>query len=39
MGQAYLDAGLDGRPATFSLYFRTLPEGWRYLVAAGVELV
>jgi nicotinate phosphoribosyltransferase len=37
MGQAYLDAGLAGRPATFSLTYRTLPEGWRYLVAAGLD--
>jgi nicotinate phosphoribosyltransferase len=37
MAQAYLDAGLHETPATFSLFYRTLPEGWRYLVAAGLE--
>ncbi len=37
MGQAYLDAGLHETPATFSLYFRTLPDGWRYAVTAGLD--
>jgi nicotinate phosphoribosyltransferase len=37
MAQAYLDAGLAERPATFSMYFRSLPRGWRYLVAAGLD--
>jgi nicotinate phosphoribosyltransferase len=37
MAQAYLDAGVAERRATFSMYFRSLPRGWRYLVAAGLE--
>ena len=37
MGQAYLDAGLHEKPAAFSLFFRTLPEGWRYAIAAGLD--
>jgi nicotinate phosphoribosyltransferase len=37
MGQAYLDAGLADKRATFSLFFRRLPEGWSYLLAAGLD--
>ncbi len=37
MAQSYLDEGIDQRPATFSLFARTLPDGWRYFVAAGLE--
>ncbi len=37
MVQAFLDAGLAERQATFSMYFRHLPHGWRYLVAAGLD--
>ena len=37
MAQSYLDEGIDRRPATFSLFARTLPGGWRYFVAAGLE--
>jgi nicotinate phosphoribosyltransferase len=37
MGQAYLDAGLAGRSATFSLFYRTTPAGWGYLLTAGLE--
>ncbi len=37
MGESYLAEGMDERPATFQLFCRTLPSGWGYLVAAGVE--
>ena len=37
MGESYLAEGMDERPATFQLFCRTLPPGWGYLVAAGVE--
>ncbi|MDQ3894627.1 MAG: nicotinate phosphoribosyltransferase [Actinomycetota bacterium] len=37
MGQAYFDAGLAEERGTFSLFYRTLPEGWGYLLAAGLE--
>ena len=36
MGESYLAQGLDERPATFELTCRALPEGWSYLVAAGI---
>jgi nicotinate phosphoribosyltransferase len=38
MAQAYWAAGVTG-PATFSMYFRKLPYGRGYLVAAGLESV
>jgi nicotinate phosphoribosyltransferase len=37
MGQAYLDAGLADTTATFSLFYRNLPTGWGYLLAAGLD--
>lgn len=37
MGESYLAEGMDERPATFQLFCRTLPPGWGYLVAAGIE--
>lgn len=37
MGESYLAEGLSEREATFSLYFRSLPAGWGYLLAAGLE--
>ena len=37
MGQAYLDAGLADTTATFSLFYRNLPAGWGYLLAAGLD--
>lgn len=37
MGQSYLAEGLADRPATFQVSCRTLPPGWGYLIAAGVE--
>jgi nicotinate phosphoribosyltransferase len=37
MAESYLAEGLHERPATFSLYVRTLPPGWGYLVAAGLD--
>jgi nicotinate phosphoribosyltransferase len=37
MGQAYFDAGLAAKPATSDLFYRTLPPGWGYLIAAGLE--
>jgi len=37
MGESYLAEGLDERPATFQLFCRTLPQGFGYLIAAGVD--
>ncbi|MCS7007263.1 MAG: nicotinate phosphoribosyltransferase, partial [Thermoleophilia bacterium] len=37
MGEAYVREGLADREATFSLFFRTLPPGWGYALAAGLE--
>ncbi len=37
MGESYLAEGVDERPATFQLFCRTLPRGWGYLVAAGID--
>ncbi len=37
MAQSYFAEGMHLRPATFALYTRTLPAGWGYLVAAGLE--
>ncbi|HUP31775.1 MAG TPA: nicotinate phosphoribosyltransferase [Gaiellaceae bacterium] len=37
MGQAYLAEGLAEVPATFGLFFRKLPRGWGYLLAAGLD--
>ena len=37
MGESYLAQGLAERPATFELFCRTLPRGWGYLLAAGIE--
>src|SRR5438552_1225833 len=39
MGQAYFDAGLAEKRATSDLFYRTLPPGWGYLIAAGLEFV
>ena len=37
MGESYLAEGMAEREATFSLFFRSLPAGWGYLLAAGLE--
>jgi nicotinate phosphoribosyltransferase len=37
MGESYVREGLAEREATFSLFFRTLPSGWGYALAAGLE--
>lgn len=37
MGESYLAEGMADREATFSLFFRTLPPGWGYALAAGLE--
>lgn len=37
MGESYVREGLAEREATFSLFFRTLPAGWGYALAAGLE--
>ncbi len=37
MGESYLAEGMSEREATFSLFYRSLPEGWGYLLAAGLE--
>jgi len=37
MGESYFAEGLAARPATFQMSCRRLPEGWGYLLAAGIE--
>lgn len=37
MGESYLTQGIAERPATFQLFCRSLPPGWGYLVACGVD--
>ncbi len=37
MGESYVAEGLAEVEATFSLFFRRLPPGWGYLVAAGLD--
>jgi nicotinate phosphoribosyltransferase len=37
MGESYLAEGIDERPATFELFCRTLPDGFGYLLAAGID--
>jgi nicotinate phosphoribosyltransferase len=37
MGESYVVEGIAEREATFSLFFRTLPDGWGYALAAGLE--
>lgn len=37
MGESYVREGLADLPATFQLFCRRLPEGWGYLVAAGLD--
>jgi nicotinate phosphoribosyltransferase len=37
MAASYFAEGVHLRPATFSLFVRTVPPGWGYLVAAGLD--
>jgi len=37
MGESYVAEEIAEREATFSLFFRTLPESWGYALAAGLE--
>ena len=37
MARSYVAEGIAERPATFELFFRRLPPGWGYLLAAGIE--
>ncbi len=37
MGESYVARGLSERPATFELFCRSLPDGWGYLLAAGID--
>ena len=37
MGESYVAECIEEREATFSLFFRTLPQGWGYALAAGLE--
>ncbi len=37
MGESYVAEGIDEKPATFQLFCRGLPEGWSFLLAAGIE--
>jgi nicotinic acid phosphoribosyltransferase len=36
MGESFLAEDMAERPATFQLFCRNLPQGWGYLVAAGL---
>lgn len=37
MAESYVAEGLAERPATFQLFCRSLPPGWGYLLAAGLD--
>ena len=37
MMAAYIKSGKAGKTATFELFVRSLPPGWGYLVACGLE--
>lgn len=37
MGESYVAEGIDERPAIFQLFCRTIPRGWGYLLAAGID--
>jgi nicotinate phosphoribosyltransferase len=37
MAQSFFAEGMAERPATFSLFFRRLPDGWGYVLAAGLD--
>ena len=37
MAESYVGEGLAEREATFSLFFRSLPTGWSYTHAAGLD--
>jgi nicotinate phosphoribosyltransferase len=37
MAESYVREGIADRPATFELFCRTLPRGWGYLLAAGID--
>lgn len=37
MAQSYLAEGMHERPATFSLFVRSLPPGWGHMVAGGLD--
>ncbi len=39
MSHAYRENGMEQDEAIFYLYFRKLPKGWNYAIAAGAELV
>jgi nicotinate phosphoribosyltransferase len=36
MAESYLAEGMESEPATFSLFTRSLPPGWGFLLAAGL---
>ncbi len=38
MSHAYRENGMESHEAIFYLYFRKLPRGWNYAVAAGTEM-
>jgi nicotinate phosphoribosyltransferase len=37
MAEAYYKAGIHEDECTFDLFFRSIPEGWGYLIACGIE--
>jgi nicotinate phosphoribosyltransferase len=37
MAESFVAEGMAEREATFSLFFRRLPDGWGYALAAGLE--
>jgi len=37
MAETYYKAGIHEDECTFDLFFRSLPEGWSYLIVCGIE--
>lgn len=37
MASAYIDAGIHEDQCTFDMFFRSVPKGWGYLVACGID--
>lgn len=37
MASAYIDAGIHEDQCTFDMFFRSVPKGWGYLIACGVD--
>ena len=37
MASAYIDAGIHEDQCTFDMFFRSVPKGWGYLIACGID--